>query len=953
MTLAIRAGTALILLCAATTHAIAWSLKTHLWISEQVLTDVVDGCKVTFDLRDGTQRNYPVPADLCAALRARPGMYRAGHLGPDIFPDPVTGQMTTHPGIENGWSAERWMRQVVEAAQGDDELAFAYGFLGHASGDIFAHTFVNQYAGDIFLLTDGETKVELRHFSLEKYIESKTPELSFETDGTGIGIPAKYLSQKLIYGDDVSREYQKQAITLHLASLQTAKNAVDDLSKTSRLITDRLVDFYADYYKLQARELAKIASFEREVELAKAALRAQQAKLKLEKDALALAQRAVDDAENILATYNDLISSLSSQISQTLNAISAAATAIGSLTQAKQKAVDALSSAKQKLDGLVCNAKQTVCNQITNNVCSALGLGQLCQDVTRTVCDVVEISDPQCGPARTLVEAAVAHVNALSTQLDQEVANKVAAEARKAALDAEKLERQATLTATQAAIAGLRQALHAQRLLVDAQQALADQAGQAVAEAEKRLEEIKKAAEPILKLVESIADVMKEYNLISVIFANWRDGIERAGSDFMDASLATGFVMINAQGNIMEAYQKWLQCSAHAYLGVPWQLPFAYCQVQDKIEEIKASIDRLIEQLPPIVRWLLDPLADLRAEAIRVAKKEVWNAAKHTADFVLGPPTGRFIGMLGNQEKATAAALRDIYKSDSDAGGKKLLAFDDVVPMVNADIGLKNDVLDPAVFHALRNAVTLSKLSLLDAATLSNLHRDLAGEMPTQYGPELYGDQRDKRFSLLFYAIRSIDGNHQWQTFGLPYLKSDRQHGPKLEKRRYGFNYHDNHFDGFRLFQDPISRERVFKQLFSGPVEGSMATIPQSQWDGYKFPACAKNPFPRTLQDDGQVMLFDSACVDLPPKLGGPAPKARETAYQKPSIAKPARTRARGRRLIAVACSSDSLAGPKVVVRMTRTQLRALGARHPNCRSGPNWLAPTSSGWWQVSQPNG
>ena len=86
--------------------------------------------------------------------------------------------MTTHPGVDGGWTTERWLRKIVKELQAPDEIAFAYGFIGHASGDIFAHTFVNQYAGDIFVLTDKETQVELRHFSLEKYIRVEKGRLS-------------------------------------------------------------------------------------------------------------------------------------------------------------------------------------------------------------------------------------------------------------------------------------------------------------------------------------------------------------------------------------------------------------------------------------------------------------------------------------------------------------------------------------------------------------------------------------------------------------------------------------------------------------------------------------------------------------------------------------------------------------------------------------------------------
>ncbi len=57
--------------------------------------------------------------------------------------------------------------------------------------------------------------------------------------------------------------------------MNAAKEAVDGISDVSRKISDKLIDLYAQYFdKLQLREIAKIATFEHEVEAAKAALRA-------------------------------------------------------------------------------------------------------------------------------------------------------------------------------------------------------------------------------------------------------------------------------------------------------------------------------------------------------------------------------------------------------------------------------------------------------------------------------------------------------------------------------------------------------------------------------------------------------------------------------------------------------------------------------------------------------
>ena len=302
--------------------------------------------------------------------------------------------------------------------------------------------------------------------------------------------------------------------------------------------------------------------------------------------------------------------------------------------------------------------------------------------------------------------------------------------------------------------------------------------------------------------------------------------------------------------------------------------------------------------------------------------------------------------------------MRGIFRDPGNSGEKRFLVFDDVVKLVDEDIGLSGGFLNPKSFHALRNAVTLSKLSLLDAAELNRLHRDIAGDLPTRYGPTLYGDQVGKRFSLLFYALRSIDGNHQWQPFGFPYLRRDKLHAPTNPNlRRYGHSVHDNPFDGFRLFQDPISRERVFLQIFTGPVEGNLAKIPEAQAPDYPYPACERNPFPRTVDDLGFIILPDTGCSGLVAVKQGPkAPKAKTTAYV-PDRKHPADTRPQRKkpRIKAVVCSwegfgfGDAPKGVRVsIVAYGAAAKRDFAQHRRQCSWGSfGWSNMHAVGWWQ------
>ncbi len=86
------------------TNSYAWSLRTHIWIAQQILNDVLDDGKL--NIGNGT---YPLPAYIVQALRSHPKMFRCGALGPDIYPDLVVGQITTHPGVKGGWQTDQWL----------------------------------------------------------------------------------------------------------------------------------------------------------------------------------------------------------------------------------------------------------------------------------------------------------------------------------------------------------------------------------------------------------------------------------------------------------------------------------------------------------------------------------------------------------------------------------------------------------------------------------------------------------------------------------------------------------------------------------------------------------------------------------------------------------------------------------------------------------------------------
>ena len=137
---------------------------------------------------------------MVAALRDWPSYYNAGVIGPDGFPDLTMGQSIIHP-VDTG----KWLKYILSqawAAQSDPSysaaeksqiLAFSYGFLTHAAGDMWAHTLVNELSGEVFpavgdvLTSPAAASIAIRHIIVEGYIGDATPGFDGNPDRTTLG----------------------------------------------------------------------------------------------------------------------------------------------------------------------------------------------------------------------------------------------------------------------------------------------------------------------------------------------------------------------------------------------------------------------------------------------------------------------------------------------------------------------------------------------------------------------------------------------------------------------------------------------------------------------------------------------------------------------------------------------------------------------------------------------
>ena len=240
---------------------LAFDTRSHVWIAQEVINDLEDG-KLTI----APYGEFDVDADIVSAILDNKRVYRMGNIGPDGFPDVIGGQVTVHPGLEDGfiddeteitthgWKSDEWFKWVLSKAETPEEKAFAYGFLGHGASDTFAHTYVNMYAGDIFDMNDGETDVEKRHIFLEKYISDRLPDL-VDSDGSYIGepfevvainddLPIAYIKNTLLMNADVAEQYALSSTANYLAKMYAFRQkiaALDDDNTEESTDTDLAV----------------------------------------------------------------------------------------------------------------------------------------------------------------------------------------------------------------------------------------------------------------------------------------------------------------------------------------------------------------------------------------------------------------------------------------------------------------------------------------------------------------------------------------------------------------------------------------------------------------------------------------------------------------------------------------------------------------------------------------
>ena len=254
----------------ATTPALAWKPTTHVYLAEQAMKEAVEHKKITIYrvdyqtgkvLLDQKIGDYNVDPGILDALTKYPSRYRAGVLGPDAYPDILTGQQVIHPGPKdsgvaggsNEWLEYIWNESVKPNNNKPWIKAFVVGYLTHAAGDMYGHTFINHFTGGSFAIEPPNgPENAIKHIVLEGYIDKRVPAPTYDVSIDGVqnfiynsminATPGSYLNDHLLRREPSSTDLSVPRLysTLRAELEDYSKGFSDRLDYFNGRIDDKL-----------------------------------------------------------------------------------------------------------------------------------------------------------------------------------------------------------------------------------------------------------------------------------------------------------------------------------------------------------------------------------------------------------------------------------------------------------------------------------------------------------------------------------------------------------------------------------------------------------------------------------------------------------------------------------------------------------------------------------------
>lgn len=772
----------------------AYKVDVHIWIANQVLRDARDG-SINLDFGDRSQK-IRISANYRRALRRFPRLFLLGSLGPDAFPDVTTGQLVIHPSIRGGWGTAEWLRHLMGNGDlSDAETAFVLGYLTHAASDIFAHTFVNRYAGDLFELKNHRWAA-IRHIYLESFISKHLPPMRdpvtnrivspVASVGTKdkLNIPIKLLRKKIFFNKSAIRELKKSSGAAHLTSAYELYSALDEVLSEDGLLFD-----------LEALGLKLVLEAVSGVPIGKEIAEKLQS---LNNQVTGELNGFAGDANQFLQDLNSRIldiEGLRNEISEKgLKASIDIAFKLASLQAKVLREGIRLAELEQDLIAIPEKVSKRICRGFAKVIFGP------------SIC-ILWKTYREINPYWLIKKHAIKGAKGLLSDFDK----------RKDELNEDFKD--------------------------------AVSAGFDVMEAELELRR---------NLTNQFIEFAGDKPFSSPFrkpFEIWKENIPIVLDEFAKANAQAILNTIDDNNpSITEPMQQWLICYGPGLGPVPTKATAGVCIAWDGINKIKQEIDEFEEQLAdltPITKAVFRAKQKL-VGAIEKLKERIFDESLQAGlkqfDRIAGAETTYIY--KGLAKPVGVADLNRVMSQDKD--GQGLLQIGDAAQRVIAEMHIRQGKFDPTRFSTVYNSIVLSKLALLNQRGLKDLAFG-AGIEASVFGPRLFSGTEPFAKNVLFGFAKNIDGNHQWHDLAPPHPRREGFERDDYKNRignvqnRYGYSDQKCIRSlGMRLWDDPKAKKTLFEKLFKGKMT---AGIDQPKSLSNKFKTVLSPNYPNLFGD--------------------------------------------------------------------------------------------------------
>ena len=794
----------------------AFKLETHMWVGQEVINDLEDDGQLTFELEKNKKIKIEVPADVRDAILNNKSTYLMGSLGPDAIPDVVTGQMVVHPGgIEDGtkddekWYSSVWLEYLLRKTQdGNRTKAFAYGYLTHAATDVFSHTYVDQYSGDVFELADdiNESLVsEYRHIKLEQFIADRTPPLR-DVNGTLLGDfrhqvlldeeYGKFVRDLLIYDEEIQHQYKITNGGQHLYTITKLRTGVDDLANDSvwAEIDEAILQMVSAYYgiSLSNEEVERL---------------------------LELIQRIIDSNNVAIDELQDLTNEVYSFLAKIDDQrFGDLATAVSELKEFEQKHLSTLQEARRKLTELIPVQDPCPTILIPGKKCEDTFFGEVC------IPWVKEAEEPTCKAHRLINEEILDAVEDL--------------ENRALYFKYDYFERAEAVREEAREIGDALVTIH--DLLTDLAQILNSDISPIKGLLLSWKDDIDEAMTAYgVAMSKTMVNTMRKDSITAEDIEEWStceegslagtpiEDIPERMHDFgcelndevLDLMNRYDITMVQAvkRQKFYEPAKEWFECYSGQLQGIPSEL--SGCEMRDSVESIKESLSKIM--------GLLDAFAVLGESIGLPSREQLEELQQQTLDSIqatiekeamdyLEEKSGIYFDQLMVSADITDEQLQAVFNETYLDVQTGYLPIPNVANRVRLEMGISpNEVggdqeyFDPQAYTVAYDSVVLSKLALLNKDGI----KQLIEEAGVIIDPDIINVD-----NVVASFIGSLDGHHQWLPLDTPKL-------PLLNDTNCTGHARSYSSETFLLYKTQDLQDEVFKKIFIGALAQGLAEV--------------------------------------------------------------------------------------------------------------------------------